>query len=239
MVRFKSIILEDIVPSKIEELDGKEEVKSYLKSIDVDFHKESINNKSIFILFREGYIIEFEGQFPVVYELKRFIREKSSSRHFYDFTGVDWRKHYTNEFWENVGTIPDYNKLYHATKEKYVDDILKNGLKAKNKTRIPTSKIRKNAVFAVLNPSMLQDEVYGGKVIIIDTLKMKNDGFTPLVGREKDWERQDRARYLQSKLNIYGQIERMVPAGEGGSGSWRDTIVIYDDIPPKYISLYK
>lgn len=237
MIKFSDIIKEEIVPSEIEGLEGKSGVISYLDDLGIDYREESINGNSVLIVGKKQHVVEFEGEFPVPHTLEEFLREKSSTRYFSEFTGVDWRKQYTKQFWENVGTINSFNELYHATEEQYVDDILENGLEARNQTRIPTSKIRRDAVFAVKNTRSLADGAYGSKLLAIDTLGMKKDGVTPRVGREKDWERQDRAMFLKDKLNLYGEIRTIVPAGEGGTGSWSGTVVIYSDIPPKYVSL--
>lgn len=236
-MKFKSLLENKVVPSKIEDLSGRDEVISYLNKFEIDYRTESINNKKILIIGSRQHIVEFEGEYPVVYELERFLREKTNSRNFSDFTGIDWRRYYTQQFWDNVGKIHEFNELYHATEKQYVDDILENGLKATNQTRIPTLKIRKRAVFAVKDVGFLQDGTYGEETLAIDMIKMKNDGNTPPVGREKDWERQDRALFLKNELNIYGQIQQMFPAGQRGTGSWRDTVVIYSDVPAKYISL--
>jgi len=237
-MKFQQIIKEEIVPSEIEGLDGPGGVTSYLEDIGIDYRSESINGNSVLIVDEGRHVVEFEGKFPIVSTLEEFVREKSSTRYFSEFTGVDWRKHYTEKFWNGmVGTIGEYNELYHATDQKNVDSILEDGIRATNESRIPTSKIRQRAVFAVKDYSFLQDEVYGSAILSIDAVRMKKDGTTPPVGREKDWEKQDRAMYLKDKLNLHGPIRRMIPAGKAGTGSWRDTVVIYGGIPPKYVSL--
>lgn len=236
-MKFSKLIREEIAPSVIEGLDGPGGVVDYLEDMGIDYRQESINGNTILIAGKGQHIVEFEGKFPVVSTLEEFIQEKSSNRFFSEFTGIDWREYYTEEFWDMVGTISEYNELYHATEQSNVESILDDGIHATNQTRIPTSKIRQRAVFAVKDYGFLEDEVYGGAIFAIDALGMKKDGFTPRVGREKDWERQDRAMFLKSKLNLYGPIQQIVPAGEGGTGSWPGTVVIYRGVPAKYVSL--
>ena len=98
------------------------------------------------------------------------------------------------------------------------------------------SRIHRSAVFTVKDLGYLADETYGSAVIVIDTEEMKKTGFTPEVGREKDFERKDMAAYLIDELNLYIPVEQVVQAGKRGTGSWRDTVAIYSDVPPEYIS---
>ncbi len=233
------ILKEEVAPAEIEELDGIDEVTSYLNELEIKYSIEGVNQNEVLIVGDpKKYIVEFDGKFPVVSEIERFLREKSRPEEFYEFTGVDFREHYTDLFWDNVGKISEFNELYHATKEKHVDEILKKGLEARKESRIPMSRIHRSAVFTVKDLGYLADETYGSAVIVIDMEKMKRDGFTPDVGRERDFERKDMAAYLIDKLNLYIPVEQVAQAGKRGTGSWRDTVAIYSDVPPKYISRF-
>ncbi len=233
-MRFKKIIKEEVVPSEIEGLDGPEEVISYLGDMGVDYRKESTSGNDVLIINEGRHVVEFEGKFPIVSTLEEFIREKTRIQEFTEFTGVDWREHWTEEFWSMVGKISEYNNLYHATTRENEESILKNGIRPTNETRIPTSKIRRPAVFAVKDLGFLEGGVYGEVIFSIDATRMKKDGVTPLVGREKGWERRDRAMHLKDELNLFGPVREIIEAGQGGS--WRGTVVIYGKVPPKYVS---
>jgi len=237
MHRLLKILKEEVAPAEIEELDGIDGVTSYLNKFDVNYSVENVNQNEVMVVGDpKKYIVEFDGKFPIVSEIERFLREKSRLGEFYEFTGVDFREYYTDLFWDNVGKISEFNELYHATKEKHADEILENGLEARKESRIPLSRIHRPAVFTVKDLGYLADETYGSAVIVIDAMKMKKDGFTPDVGREKDFERKDMAAYLIDELNLYIPVEQIVQAGKRGTGSWRDTIAIYSEVPPKYIT---
>ncbi len=239
MYRLTKILREEVAPAEIEELDGIGEVKSYLNELNIEYDTENVNQSEVMVVGDpKKYIVEFDGKFPVVSEIERFLKEKSRPGDFYEFTGVDFREYYTNLFWDNVGKISEFNELYHATKEQHADSILKNGLEARKESRIPMSRIHRPAVFTVKDLGYLADETYGSAVIVIDTMKMKKDSFTPDVGREKDFERKDMAAYLIDELNLYIPVEQIVQAGKRGTGSWRGTVAIYSDVPPKYITQF-
>lgn len=237
MYRLSRILKEEVAPAEIEGLEGIDGVTSYLNELEIEYTAEEVDqNKILVVGDPKKYIVEFDGMFPIVSEIERFLGEKSRAGEFYEFTGVDFREHYTDLFWDNLGKISEFNELYHATKEKHVDGILKKGLEARKESRIPMSRIHRSAVFTVKDLGYLADETYGSVVIVIDMEKMKRDGFTPKVGREKDFERKDMAAYLIDELNLFIPVEQIVQAGKRGTGSWRGTVAIYSDVPPEYIS---
>ena len=103
MHRLLKILKEEVAPVEIEELDGISEVTSYLNRIDIKYSVENVNQNEVMVVDNpKKYILEFDGKFPIVSKIERFLREKSRPGEFYEFTGLDFREYYTELFWDNV-----------------------------------------------------------------------------------------------------------------------------------------
>lgn len=87
--------------------------------MNVDYRKESTGGNNVLIINEGRHVVEFEGKFPIVSTLEKFIRKKTRIQEFTEFTGVDWRKHWTEEFWGMVGKTSEYNKLLGETKKAF------------------------------------------------------------------------------------------------------------------------
>ncbi len=138
------------------------------------------------------------------------------------------------EFWEGVG--PGFY-LYHATLDEYVQPILQNGLEARNVIRGLDNRGMGAAVFTV-SDSNIDDlsavlDSYGSSIIRIDVGAMKADGYMPQIGGETPIEEAEMKGSLAHGIG-YDDYE---PYGDVSSDYMNDTIVIYGDIPPKYLSV--
>ena len=126
------------------------------------------------------------------------------------------------DFWESP--VP----LYHATRDENAEDILRDGLEARNQTRGLANRGTGSAVFTSLNPDAIA-ESYGPTVIEIDTAAMKRDGLTPFSFRETPIVEAEAREGLAHVLGIedfYQDIE---------AGLDPDTIIINGAIPAKYL----
>jgi hypothetical protein len=134
---------------------------------------------------------------------------------------------------------PDFNarfwerpqELYHATPDETVPVIQQIGLRASNKTRGISNRSIGSAVFTSSEIDDLADGSYGSSVFSINTSRMKQDGYTPVVSQEPDVEEAEVKGALAYELGI----ENFEAYIEQGMGHY--TVIIHGAIPPKYINL--
>lgn len=136
---------------------------------------------------------------------------------------------------------PDFNEefwasphiLYHGTTGEWLDQVKQEGLKPRNLTRGIQNRWTPAAVFTSDTP-YVPNEYYAydeGAVFAIDTPQMKADGYMPKVSQEEPIQEAEMMRSLAWSLGD----EYFEPEIESGIGE--DTIVIYGEIPPQYLSV--
>jgi len=146
----------------------------------------------------------------------------------YSLTGFYPQK---DNFWDDVG---DGLIVYHGTYEENVENILKKGLMASSETRGLTNKDTGDAVFASLSPE--GTDSYGNVIIQIDMGAMKRDGYMPEVSGEEPLQEASLREALAWKI---GLEDFNAYDGMSSDGISEDTVVIFGNIPPKYLSIYK
>lgn len=134
-------------------------------------------------------------------------------------------------FWDEIG---DGTFVYHATDEKYVQSIMKKGLLTMDKTRGMTNRSTGPAVFTSFSHESI--DAYGGVVIKIDLGAMKRDGYMPETSSEEPLQAAELREALAYKLGIQDFNAR---DGVDSDGLSEDTVIIYGNIPPKYLSVMK
>jgi hypothetical protein len=137
---------------------------------------------------------------------------------------------FNEKFWKNVCTPYGNNELYHATRSKNVDEIKARGLLKMNKSRGINNKSTGNAVFTSLTDTDIDS--YGEIIIKIDMCQMKKDGYMPEVSMEKPIEEANLRNQLAWKIGIkeFNAIDEY-----SSEGLFETTVVIYGNIPPKYL----
>jgi hypothetical protein len=138
---------------------------------------------------------------------------------------------FNEKFWKDVCTPYGNNKLYHATRSKNINEIKARGLLKMNKSRGINNKSTGNAVFTSLDETAIDS--YGEIIIKINMCQMKKDGYMPEVSMEKPIEEAKLRNQLAWKIGIeeFDAID-----GYSSDGLFETTVVIYGDIPPKYLS---
>lgn len=121
--------------------------------------------------------------------------------------------------------------VYHGTYEDKVDNINKNGIKAKSESRGISNRDIGDAVF-VSEDADVAFEHYP-RVFQINIGKMKQDGYMPRISRETPLERSEIRQSLANKIGFYDYREEEYYS----EGYDYGTMVIYGDIPKKYIKL--
>ena len=130
---------------------------------------------------------------------------------------------WNDDFWRN----PDV--LYHGTDADNIDSILQDGLQMRYETRGMSNQYEGAAVYTSTDPD--EPEYYYGQVLVIDTAAMKADGVQPFVNQEPDVFEGGLREALASQIGLEG-FEY-----EYESGMSPTTVVVNDDVPPKYISV--
>lgn len=124
-------------------------------------------------------------------------------------------------FWEDGGVI------YHATDRENLKSILKNGINPMCKTRGLGNRNISCAVFC--SPDTESISSYGDLVFEINISKMYEDGLTYEVSMETGFEENQMKSALANKIGLEIEFE------QEDSSLMEDTIVIYGNIPPKYL----
>ena len=127
------------------------------------------------------------------------------------------------DFWSDVG---DGFVLYHATPESNFDSIRKRGILQQEKTRGLANRGTGAAIFCSSN---IDDIAAYGIPIGIDFGAMKRDGYMPTVAPEGPIEDKKAYELLAHKLGVEDfnyDVE---------SGISEETVVVYGNIPPKYL----
>ena len=135
----------------------------------------------------------------------------------------DYVRNISSEFWDDPSIV------YHATNCDNVDDMLEEGLNGSSGTGLGNRNT--SGVFTSLN-SDGYIESYGDCVFSIDTVQMKNDGYTPEVEIEPEILEYNIISALNHILKNDEEIEL------SGDIDF-DTIIIGGNVPPKYLKLVK
>jgi hypothetical protein len=134
----------------------------------------------------------------------------------------------TEEFWGPDGEPPP---LYHATPTENVESILEEGLGVRCDTRGISNRCTGAAVYTTTELSEAEYGSYGDAIFRIDTAAMQRDGYMPGVALEPDEEERQWREALAHRL---GAEEYVWEIEQGMSPN---TIVVFGQIPPKYLTL--
>jgi hypothetical protein len=171
----------------------------------------------------DKYVID-DVKYPSVKEAHQWLWDVSNYGRINNYMPSE---DFSKTFWNDVG---NGYVLYHATPKDNIESIKKNGIMIADKTRGVSNRSTGAAVFTSENPDDIID--YGNTIFQINISQMKQDGYTPDVSREEPLEEAELLEALAGKIGI----EEFNATVE--SGLYSSTVIIYGNIPPKYISLY-
>jgi hypothetical protein len=183
----------------------------------------------------EKYVLTFEGKVSNIEELRRSENECDSPTEAKSFVvGADeddldryvGESTISEDFWESPSV------LYHATSFDNKEDILEDGLIAKNDARAIINKSVGSAVFTSTNPDAI--DAYGGLIFEIDTQAMKANGYTPEIGIEPDIIEGERKQSLAHMVGLEDYNYDYTDIGVDP-----DTIIVFGDIPSEYLKVYQ
>lgn len=152
---------------------------------------------------------------------------------------------YLDEVAESMGYNIDFNKLFwqyphwlfHCTTPENYELIRTTGkLQCMNETRGINNHSVRSAIFTTMEDMEIDHlrEYYGNIVIQINTRQMKQDGFMPFVSKEPEVEVAEKLVFVLSKLGQKKEVSQFVDTS-GGISEY--TVIVYEAIPMKYLSL--
>lgn len=209
----------------LDEIDYENNWKEILEYPDSDeqFHKAfqasgAIKTKLPNIYITDEYVINCDGHYASVYEKRDWLSSIDPTDFF-----PNYEQEYNDNFWKYPC------KLYHATTNENIKDIEKRGLLPKNKTRGLSNRSVGSAVFTTSEFEETYHGSYGDVVFEIDTNQMANDGYKPFVSEEPPIIESE----LTERLANYIKLDDYET--EVSSDISPYTIIVYGNIPPKYL----
>ncbi len=228
----KNIILESLEVTEDDKYDLEEWISNdlelefqdsliLLKKFNIEIIKRQTNTNIIFYLFsynNQNYVLFEDDTNPTL--SCDFIERVS----FYN----DYEKYILNEDF-NEGFWKSPSILYHGTSSDNLESIKENGLESRNQSRGISNKGTSNAVFTSLEKNM--PEQYGDVLISINTHLMKQDRYMPYVSLEEPIIEYES---IESLKNLVGCQEY---SNDLEHGIDYDTIIVFGDIPYKYLTI--
>ena len=227
MIRLKKLIIEseDYDEDEIENLEGIDVIMQYLQA----HGKEP----QIIDLAGENYIIWddniLDPDWPKVQTKSDWLWDHSAWRLRERIRDLI-EDRFNQAYWERP------EPLYHGTPKENVQSIQQDGLKMQHKSRGLSNRNIHRAVFTEQEPEYCQYH-YGPEVFEINTPAMKADGFMPRVEKEPNHVEADVINALAHKIGAWDEQGDRDWANSQSEGTTEGTIILYADIPPKYLKL--
>jgi len=211
-----------------------EEGLAILDEMDIDYQPFSIGDSKI--IYLEDYnIIVSINVFPEVYkgedEIIQFVEEldQATLEEFFNYDP----KQESEIFWRNINSSKDV--VWHNTSEENCELIQQTGyLKSSKETRGSLNRFTQSAIFVTTSPDEAQMGVYGDVILEIDLYSMKQDGYTPFVSKEEPCVEFMLKNKLINLINPHIPYDDTYISMDGID--CENTLVIYGDIPIKYIT---
>ena len=157
-----------------------------------------------------------------------------------------WNSNYLDDVAESMGYNIDFNKLFwqyphtlfHCTTPEKYELIKSSGkLKPMNITRGINNRSVVSSIFTTMEDCEIEllRQSYGNIVIQINTQQMKKDGFIPFVSKEPEVEEAEKLSFVFTKLGQEKEVSTFIDSGCGIS---EYTVIVYESVPMKYLSLY-
>ena len=208
-------------------MEDPNEIERELNNNSVAYNKVNLNGNIVFVvsLNNTKYVVDPDGRTD---ELSTWLWTLDDRR----LTEYSSITNFNENFWKYANIA----ELYHGTHKEYVDSIKTNGLLLRNDSRGISNRSTGNAIFTTTEP--LRTDSYGGYLVIIDVNKMRADNFMPEVGKEEPVHEAEMRHNIAEKLGEEDFIADGSLSLEN-EGIWGDTIVIYENIPAKYLRIEK
>lgn len=222
MLKLKTLLAEGYDP-EIEDLEGADAIMQYLVAQGKEPQLISLGTDQ-YIIWDDNII---DPEYPIVEKKKDWLYGNSAWR-LREFMSSEIEDRFNKRFWEHP------EPLYHGTPKENVESIKREGLKKQHKSRGLSNRKITAAVFTERSPDYCGFH-YGPAVFEIDTPQMKVDGFMPYVTKEPNHLDSDVINFLAHKIGAWDDEQDLSQAWSEGTSE--DTIILYTDIPPKYLRL--
>lgn len=193
-----------------------------LEQYNLDYNIIEVNDNKLLTLTIDKNLLvsdDFEEDYPSFEEAQEWIDS------LLDYRLDEYVPEEENNFWEN----PEI--LYHGTYIDRWENIKDSGiLEPRNLSRAISNRHMGSAIFTSTNRDFVESS-YGEVILEINTIKMKMDGYMPLVSRELPLEESERRMRL---ANLIGYDEYLINEYTS-DGLSIETVVIYGNVPLKYI----
>jgi hypothetical protein len=229
MMKLKTLIVES------EELDYDEDVLESLEGVEAIMAYLTQHGKEprVIDLAGDKYIIWddkiIDPDWPEVEDKSDWVWSTQAQR-LRERLRDKLEDEFNQRYWERP------EGLYHGTPKENVESIQRDGLKMQHKSRGLSNRHITRAVFTEQEPSYCQYH-YGPEVFFIDTNAMKKDGFMPRVEKEPNHIEADVVNFLAHKIGAWDESGDRDWANSMSEGTTENTIIVYADIPAKYLKL--
>ena len=204
----------------IEDAQGLEQVQNALSKVGIVHSTKTINGHKVIIIPDSNLVVyDFDKGYGGVDEVGDFIYSSFAD----DLKEAD---DFNKNFWDNPTT------LYHATTEENAGQIKLSGLKSMCKTRGTGNRSVGCDVFTSMNLDDLLSGEYGNTILAINADAMKKDRLTPPVELEPGIQEYHEIQNLLNKLGLDYPVE-------APNDLYLDTVIVYGNIPAKYLSIHK
>jgi hypothetical protein len=224
-IKLKRLLIEtdEFDDRELEDLEGVDAIVQYLQAHGKEPQVVDLAG-SKYVLY-DDMIVEPDWPWPKKKEQWLY---DNSARQLRDQLMDEIERRFNDRFWKHP------EPLYHGTPKENVESIQREGLKMKHISRGFSNRHIHAAVFTEMNPEYCQYH-YGPEVFMIDTPQMKADGFMPRVEKEPNHLESEVLNAMAHKIGAWEDDKDLAnPMSEGTS---EDTVIIFSNIPPKYLKL--
>lgn len=209
-------------PNSVDEI---KEALAPFPRLELRFLNKTFDN--IYLVEEDGKnkVVTWDGDlYPIIEDPNSFVYGSS------DITGLI-EDYFKEQFAQDFKEAP--SPLYHATPKKSAKLIMKQGLKASNKSRGLTNRGVGAAIFTADSLDAVSDS-YGDAIIKIDLPAMKADGLDFDVEQEPGYFERQAYETLASAMDI----DDFYYESSDSSSEDPSTVILYvPTVPPKYLTL--
>ena len=214
------------IEETIEDAQSLQELMNILNQMFDDYEEITFpNGENIIIAYLNGdsHIIEIDDNNFELKDTEEWLNDKVFSGVVYQYVN---ETDFSKEFWDGVS---EGYSLYHGTYEDRVDDILKDGIGARDETRGLSNRSTGSAVFTSSQPETAYYSY--DNVFKIDVGAMKRDGYMPQTSMEEPFDEAEQVDALANKIGLEDYRH------EVEQGLDPETIIFYGSIPSQYLEL--
>lgn len=224
-IKIKRLLIEsdEFDDRELEDLEGVENIMQYLQAHGKDAKVVDLAGDH-YVVYDDMIV---DPDWPWARKKDDWLYRTEASR-LRERLAAEFEDRFNKQFWQRP------EPLFHGTPTENVEDIKREGLTMQHKSRGLSNRSIRAAVFTERSPEYCGYN-YGPAVFEIDTIQMKKDGFMPRVEKEPNHLESDILNFIAHKIGAWDEDQDLANAFSEGTSE--DTVIIYADIPPKYLKL--